>query len=225
MKAAAPQLQPVPRLRAECRVGIAAQIPWFNRYHMTIAPGDVDISTSHTKSIGDVRLVARYRGLASDRSVGVLSGLKLPTGSFHNTFIDGPQEGEPLDRGLQPGTGTTDLLLGAYTFGALDRDWDCFAETLLQQPLNSREDFRPGTGLNVTLGARYVSFGRVTPQIQLNMRTEGRESGRNADIENSGATLVYFSPGPRPFPGAPRRAPDPRTSRCCEGCPNDRRRT
>src|SRR5260221_7788123 len=104
--------------------GISAQIPWFNRYHTTIAPGDEDISTSQTKSIGDVRLVGRYRGLASDRSVGVLFGLKLATGRFHNNFIAGPQEGEPLDRGLQPGTGTTDLLLGAYTYGAMNRDWD-----------------------------------------------------------------------------------------------------
>lgn len=175
--------------------GIAAQIPYFNRYHTTIAPGDEDISTSHTKSIGDVRLVARYRGLASDRSVGVLFGLKLATGSFHNNFIAGPQEGEPLDRGLQPGTGTTDLLVGAYTFGAVNRDWDYFGEAILQQPLNSREEFRPGTGLNVSVGARYMSFESVTPQVQLNMRAERRESGLNADVENSGATLVYFSPG------------------------------
>jgi hypothetical protein len=175
--------------------GIAAQIPYFNRYHTTITPGDEDISTSHTKSIGDARFLARYRGLSADRSVGLLLGVKLATGSFHNNFISGPQEGEPLDRGLQPGTGTTDLLIGAYTFGAVNRDWDYFAEAILQQPLNSREGFRPGTGLNVSLGARYMSFEGVTPQIQLNMRTEGRESGVNADVENSGATLVYLSPG------------------------------
>jgi hypothetical protein len=175
--------------------GFAAQIPYYNRYHTTIAPGDEDISTSHTKSIGDARLTARYRGLSADRSIGLLLGVKLPTGSFDNNFISGPQEGEPLDRGLQPGTGTTDLLVGAYTFGAVNRDWDYFAEAILQQPLNSREGFRPGTGLNVSLGARYMSFEGVTPQIQLNMRTEGRESGVNADVENSGATLVYLSPG------------------------------
>jgi hypothetical protein len=157
--------------------------------------GDTEVSTSHTRSIGDMRVIGRYSGLTADHSVGVQFGLKFPTGSFHNTFISGPQSGEPLDRGLQPGTGTTDLLLGAYTFGALNRDWDYYAEALLQQPLNSREEFRPGTGLNVTLGVRYMSFESVTPQIQLNVRTERRESGANADIENSGATLAYLSPG------------------------------
>jgi hypothetical protein len=46
--------------------GIAAQIPYFNRFHSTIAPGDEEISTSHTKSIGDVRVTGRYTALAYD---------------------------------------------------------------------------------------------------------------------------------------------------------------
>ena len=35
----------------------------------------------------------------------------------------------------------------------------------------------------------------MRPQLQVNVRTERRESGANADIGNSGATLVYLSPG------------------------------
>ena len=77
----------------------------------------------------------------------------------------------------------------------MNRDWDYFAEAILQQPLNSREDFKPGTGVNVSFGARYMSWENVRPQFQVNVRSEGRESGTNADVENSGATLVYFSPG------------------------------
>ncbi|HUL97133.1 MAG TPA: hypothetical protein VLT89_14045 [Usitatibacter sp.] len=175
--------------------GVSAQLPYFDRYHTTIAEGDTEVSTSHTKSIGDMRILGRYHGLAADHSTGVQFGLKLPTGSIDNKFIDGPQEGELLDRGLQPGTGTTDLLLGIYNFGAVNRDWDYFAEAILQQPLNSRDDFKPGTGVNVSFGARYMSFENVRPQFQVNVRSEGRESGANADVENSGATLVYFSPG------------------------------
>ena len=175
--------------------GFSAQVPYFDRYHTSILEGDTGVSTSHTKGIGDVRLTARYRGLSDDKSVGVQFGVKLPTGSIHNDFIAGPQEGEPLDRGLQPGTGTTDLLVGAYTMGAVNRDWDWFGEAILQQPLNSREDFKPGTGLNLTVGARYMSFENVRPQIQVNARIEGREKGLNADVDNSGATLVYLSPG------------------------------
>jgi hypothetical protein len=175
--------------------GVSVLLPYYNRSHSTIAEGDTEVSTSHTESVGDVRVVGRYQGFSPDRSTGALFGVKLATGSIHNNFISGPQAGQPLDRGLQPGTGTTDLLLGAYNFGALDESWGYFAQALLQQPLNSREDFRPGTGLNVNFGVRYLAYERITPQLQLNGRFEGRESGANADVENSGASLVYLSPG------------------------------
>jgi len=175
--------------------GVNLQIPYFNRYHTTIAAGDIEISTSHTQSIGDVRLVGRYLGFTEDHSIGAQLGVKLATGSFDNNFIAGPQAGELLDRGLQPGTGTTDLLVGAFTFGALNRDWDYFGEGILQQPLNSRAGFRPGTGFNLNAGFRYVGFERVIPSLQINARVEGREAGPNADIANSGATVVYASPG------------------------------
>jgi hypothetical protein len=175
--------------------GVNVQVPWFDRYHTTIAPGDSDISTSHTRGIGDVRVVGRYLGLTADHSAGFQFGLKLPTGSINNNFISGPQVGEPLDRGLQPGTGTTDLLIGAFTFGALSRDWDYFAQGIVQQPLDSRDGFRPGTGFNLNAGFRYMAIEHVTPSIQINARVEGRESGVNADVDNSGATLVYLSPG------------------------------
>jgi len=175
--------------------GMSLQLPYFDRFHATIIDGDTDISTSHTKSVGDVRLLGRYQGLTDDHTLGLQFGLKFATGAIHNNFIDGPQAGTPLDRGLQPGTGTTDLLLGMYKFGSISDDWEYFGQALLQQPLNSKEDFRPGTGLNMNLGARYVANGRITPHIQFNVRAEKRESGANADVENSGATLVYLSPG------------------------------
>lgn len=175
--------------------GINLQLPYYDRYHTTIAEGDAEVSTSHTKSIGDVRLVGRYLGLAAGRNVGVQLGVKLPTGSIDNDFIAGPQQGERLDRGLQPGTGTTDLLVGAFTFGAPSRDWDAFAQGLVQLPLNSRDGFKPGNGLNLNAGLRYMGFEGVTPSLQINARIEGRESGANADVANSGASLVYLSPG------------------------------
>jgi len=175
--------------------GVGVQVPYFDRNHTTIAPGDTDISTSNTESLGDVRVLGRYLGFSKDRSWGIQAGLKLATGSYHNNFIAGPQAGNPLDRGLQPGTGTTDLLVGAFKFGSLSRDWDYFGQVLLQQPLNTVEDFKPGTGLNVNFGVRYMSFEHVIPHIQINSRMEKRESGANADVDNSGATLVYLSPG------------------------------
>ena len=175
--------------------GVNIMLPWYNRSHATIAEGDTEVSTSHDTGIGDLRVIARYTGIDAERSTGLQFGLKLPTGMFGSDFKTGPQAGEPLDRGLQLGTGTTDLLLGIYNFGMFSPDWGYFADAMLTQPLNSREDFKPGTGLNASFGVRYTGYESFQPQLQVNGRFEKRESGANADVENSGASLVYLSPG------------------------------
>lgn len=175
--------------------GINVQLPYFERFHNTIAEGDTALSYSKSSSIGDARITGRFQGFSPDLSFGVLFGLKLATGRTDVDFYAGPQAGEPLDRGLQPGTGTTDALLGVYDFGNWSESVGYFAQATLQQPLNSDDGFKPGAGLNVTAGLRYTAWQRFTPQMQINVRAEKRESGVNADIPNSGATLAYFSPG------------------------------
>jgi hypothetical protein len=175
--------------------GLNLMLPWYDRAHATIAEGDSEASGSHDRGIGDARLLARYTGFDPQRTTGIEFGLKLPSGRFTSEFASGPQQGNPLDRGLQLGTGTTDLLLGAYHFGALAGDWGYFAHALLSQPLAARDGFRAGTGVNFNFGVRYAAWERIEPQLQVNARVERRESGANADVENSGATLVYFSPG------------------------------
>lgn len=174
---------------------VAVQLPYLLRTHGTVAEGDTDLSTSRSSGVGDVRLLARYQGLPAERNWGLQFGLKLPTGRTDVNFGSGPQAGEALDRGLQPGTGSTDLLLGAYRFGTVASQVDYFAQALLQLPLRGKDQFKPGAGLNLSLGLRYVGDGPVTPQLQINLRSERRESGANADAANSGSTLAYLSPG------------------------------
>jgi len=175
--------------------GLSLALPWFNRSHGTIAEGDEAISTSHDEGIGDLRVLARYSGFDPQRTTGIEFGVKLPTGKFTDTFDSGPQRGEVVDRGLQLGTGTTDLLLGVYHFDAWNADWGYFGQALLQAPVNSRENFKPGLGLNLNAGVRYTASETFVPQLQINARIEKREQGANADVDNSGATLVYLSPG------------------------------
>lgn len=175
--------------------GVTLLVPIFNRYHATIAPGDTDPSFSKGNGLGDVRVLGRYQGFSDDHSFGVQFGVKLPTGGTKQNFNAGAEAGMPLDAGLQLGTGTTDLLLGCYAFGELAADWGMFGQVLFQKPTGEKEGFKPGDGLNANFGVRYSGFARVTPHLQVNVRAEGRESGVNADVENSGATLVYLSPG------------------------------
>lgn len=175
--------------------GVSLLVPWLNRFHTTVVEGDTGISQSRSSSIGDVRVLGRYQGFSPEHDWGVQFGLKLPTGKTSVDFNGGPQSGEALDRGLQPGTGSTDLLLGVYRFGPISQDFDYFAQALLQVPLTSKDRFKPGAGINITAGVRYVNDSRITPHLQINARSERKESGANADVPNSGATLVYLSPG------------------------------
>ncbi len=172
---------------------VNVQLPVFSRSHGTYGEdGYPDtILTSSSKGIGDLRITGRYQGLADDHSSGITFGLKLPTGSTNHLLIDG----SALDRGLQLGTGTTDLLLGGYHFGNINRNWDYFAQATLQIALNTHNEFRPGNGINASAGLRYMGFEAFIPQFQLNSRIEKIESGAQADITNSGATLLYISPG------------------------------
>jgi hypothetical protein len=175
--------------------GITLNVPFYDRYHTTYAEGDTELSTSDFSRVGDVRIVGRYQGFSEDHTTGVQLGVKLATGGIHEEFIAGPQAGTEVDRGLQPGTGTYDLLVGVYHYGALGPSFTYFAQALVQQPFNTRDEFKPGTGLDVNLGIRYLASPAVTPQLQLTVRAEGRESGANADVENSGAVLAYLGPG------------------------------
>jgi hypothetical protein len=174
---------------------ITALVPYDDRFHTTIAAGDTDISTSRASGLGDIRVLVRYQSFGAAHSFGLQFGFKLPTGRFDQNFATGPQAGELLDRGLQLGTGTTDLLVGASWFTRPWTNLGCFAQVMLDQPLAARAGFLPSTSMNLSGGVRWLNTSRFTPQLQLNVKTEAREHGAEADTASSGGTIAYLSPG------------------------------
>ncbi|MFC5519895.1 hypothetical protein [Polaromonas jejuensis] len=176
---------------------VNVQVPYLDRAHGTngFAFDGTDAGTSHTKSIGDIKVIGSYMGLSDEHNLGVQFGLKLPTGSYTQNFDGGPIAGQPLDRGLQPGTGTTDAIVGAFRFSPLSQNWNYFTQAIVQIPLNSRADYKPGKALNLNAGLRYLGFDKVVPQVQLNVKFLGKDSGANAAPDDSGGTTVYLSPG------------------------------
>ena len=175
--------------------GINLQIPYIDRDHGTLNAGDTDSSYSHTKSLGDIKLIGRYQGFFADAKTGMMLGLKLPTGKQDYNFSSGPMAGMPLDRSLQPGSGSTDLIVGAYHFDTLMPTVDWFAQGLYQSAISTQNGYRPGAALNLNLGMRYTAFGNIMPQLQINAQTRSSDSGINADPANTGGRLVYLSPG------------------------------
>lgn len=175
--------------------GVDLQVPVIVRPHATVSQGDTEESFSHTNGLGDVRLTARWQGIGGPGITGLQFGLKLPTGGFGQSFRTGPQAGSAVDRGLQPGTGTTDAIIGAYHFGRLVQDFDFVLQAQAQIPLDSRDLYRPGLAGTASAGLHYVHWHAITPQLQLNLRLAEKDHGLNSDRDNSGGELLYAAPG------------------------------
>jgi hypothetical protein len=186
--------------------GISFQVPYIVRSHSTLGtasdgytPGpDGEQYDSNTSNLGDIKLIGRYQGFLPQHNFGIQLGFKLPTGSHTQvgTSTDPANPGDAsIDRGLQPGTGTTDGILGVYYFDSLNRNWDYFAQATAQMALDSSDDYKPGNGYNLNLGVRYMGLPKAIPQLQINARHVEHDTGDNADQLSTGGTLIYLSPG------------------------------
>ncbi len=187
--------------------GLSVALPYINRSHSTLGVGGDGFAADPTSGydssgsgIGDVRIVGRYYGFSSEKKLGILFGLKLPTGNTKQTSVavDGTTAID-VDPGLQLGTGTTDAIIGAYYFDNLSQDWDYFVQAQFQSAINNSDmaagSYRPGNSVNVTGGLRYHGFDAFTPTVQINGRNVNTDSGDAADKFSTGGTLIYLTPG------------------------------
>jgi hypothetical protein len=186
---------------------VTANLPFVQRKHGTFGSGAYPATTNYLSSsdngVGDISFIGRYTGFSAGKASGLIAGIKLPTGSTGATFNDGVT---PLDRSLQIGTGSTDIILGAYTTGSIDT-YGWFAQGTVQHAVATKtvagQDFRPGDAYSLNTGIRYARFGsRFSPMLQLNIIHRQADSGAGATPPDAlsggpatGGTLVYLAPG------------------------------
>lgn len=181
--------------------GLNVQAPLVDREHLHIHNHQgAQLPESWTFSgLGDVRVLGRYNAVRSEsrdppeRSfAGINFGLKLPTGAIDKRNGDG----ELAERTLQPGTGSTDALLGAYYVAAMPlQALSWFAQAQIQAPISSRDGYKPGGRLTADIGLRYDLSERASLLLQANFLARGRDSGVNAEPEDSGGRAIFLSPG------------------------------
>jgi hypothetical protein len=178
--------------------GVQAELPYWNRTFKTdtnFPDSPSNIASDQWSDIGDIRLKGIYAGFSEDLSTGITFGVKLPTGNFtHDTAV--------VDSDSQIGTGSTDLLLGAFHRGALtdDNSWTWFAQAALDQPTITQNDYRPGTEIDTAVGVHYNGFSigdtLITPIAQLIASERTRDSGgASASPVASGYQRLMLSPG------------------------------
>ena len=174
--------------------GLMVEVPVWNWRFRTENDDDTGVDTFDHAALGDIRVQAVWTGLSKNMSTGLTFGLKLPTGDW--TYPG-------FDRDTSIGTGTTDLLLGGYHIGSLDKDerWKWFIQGRAEIPLNSRSGYRPGQEADGAIGVSYGGIGKdtdrvkFTPVLQLITSVRAKDSGVEADRPNSGYQRLLISPG------------------------------
>jgi Putative MetA-pathway of phenol degradation len=180
---------------------INATLPYVQRTHTQLTrneDGTETLDEFKLNGLGDMRVVARYE-LFHDadmkmggQAAGLNFGLKLPTGK-HNVTAPNSELAEP---GLQPGTGTTDAIAGAYyNQQSIQSNFGFFARAQYQAALNTKDDYKPGNKLALDAGVRYSVNDALVLQLQANALQSGKASGARAEPANTGGTLVTLSPG------------------------------
>jgi hypothetical protein len=160
------------------------------------------ISGARVDNLGDVKLLGNYQGLLPTHNLGLQLGVKLPTGQYGTKvdFYNGPNAGSPLDASLQAGTGSTDVIVGAYYYQAVSQNFDIFLNTQFQSAVAHKQnqpgnDFIPGNSVTFSVGLRYEANPKWIPQVQLNLLHKRPDRGALADTADTVGTVAYISPG------------------------------
>lgn len=199
-------------------------LPYIDRGHTTYgAAGNPltpeQLSGATATGIGDAKFLASFQGILPNHALGLQAGIKLPTGRYGGADADGTgtvgrnpvafssgpishnaSPGNLLDTSLDPGTGSTDLILGAYYFQPVSQDFDAFANMQFQAAVSHKldqvgADFRPGNQATLSFGLRYENSPQFVPQVQVNLTHRSSDQGALADVGDTAGTVAYVSPG------------------------------
>ena len=176
-------------------LSLALQVPLVSRDHSHIfndasAP---ELESWRFTRLGDVRVLAHMRldaaRSSSDRAYGLIGGVKFPTGPINVRN----SAGEAAERSLQPGSGSTDWIVGGFVSGHLAQA-GLHTQVRWQHAVRERQDYRPGDAISLDAGMM-VPMGSVQALAQINLLWRGRDTGAHAEPADSGGKYVYFSPG------------------------------
>jgi len=190
--------------------GVMVRIPTTDRTLTTDTQTALGIQSYNSKALGDIEIMGMYTGFFKDMSTGIMFGVKLPTGTFSAPGID---------RDTQIGSGSTDLLLGAFHRGLLtgDNAWQYFSQVMWRRPFLYQAEadpqgffdgnpgvvqtYYPGDQIDGAIGILYnnlyhvLGFDKITPLGQIIVSHRDPDSGTGADPYNSGFDRVMISPG------------------------------
>lgn len=189
--------------RVTDRLQLSLTAPYVSRTHEHIEHITGDFEEWRFGALGDAAVQARYR---VSHSFWLSGAVKLPTGSKNET--NGHEAAEVT---IQPGTGSTDLLLGATYQGGIVRETGIggplgnatliplFASITYRRNGRGTHDYRRGDEVQLSAGSEYPLAPSLHLIGQLNVRHSAKDEIGAAE-ENpalTGGSYLYFSPGLR----------------------------
>lgn len=173
--------------------GLGLQLPWISRKHDHTLNTEDGPEPEHwdIADIGDARINLRLP-LVKDSGFSLSLGLKLPTGQ---TNVKN-SAGEVAERTLQPGSGSTDTILGInYHSRPSHSDFSWFGQTSWQHAVTTHDNYKPGDRFSLDVGGRYAFSHDLSGILQANFQLRAHDSGSNAEPEDTGGSALYISPG------------------------------
>ena len=172
--------------------GVMAEVPYWQRHFETTDADSGDIVGFNHAAIGDIRLRGVYTGFSPDMSTGVTFGLKLPNGDHKYAGFD-------PDTSI--GTGSTDLLVGAFRSGSLKAGspWDWFVNGQLDLPFLHDSAYRPGGEVDGLVGVGHSGWNagktKISPLLQVVGSYRQRDGGPESNPSDSGYERLLLTPG------------------------------
>jgi len=188
---------------AESPITVSLAVPYVVRKSQELV--DNGFQAFQGNGIGDVAAFVRYNHHHYvDETMVAFSfsaGVKFPTGKNNITL----PSGDYLDPDLQPGTGTTDFIIGTAGFLSIDRT-GIFATVnagFITGPGAPESDgnHKYGNYINAEATVTYriipqdISESNLSLAMGIGFENRAKETEGGIPIEASGGSLIYLAPG------------------------------
>ncbi|MDE2442034.1 MAG: hypothetical protein KGP14_13505, partial [Betaproteobacteria bacterium] len=180
-------------------------VPYVMRDHQHTFDSSTAVGAFEQQSkfneLGDISVQTKYKidlG-GQDSGAGIRFGMKFPTGATNKTMTppdpSNPDTPYKLERSSQPGTGSTDGIVGFYYFrNTPGNAFGWFVSGQFQSAIAIKDSYRPGNEVAFDAGMHYETMEKLNLLLQLNSQDRSRDTGGNA-IPASGGYSINISPG------------------------------
>jgi len=183
-------------------------VPFIHREHSHIHndPDGKEWEYWNYSGLGDVFITGSFSVISGNDntlSLGLNAGVKIPTG-----ITDAKNNaGEVAEVTIQPGTGSTDFIIGVsiadnlFSVPQLSGDeYSAFPLALIvNYKMNGKgtDDYKFGNELQLHLSTAYRFVDKISLLLQVNARFQAHADVGNTDEpeENTGGKWVFLSPG------------------------------